>query len=211
VAAVVAANAFLDEPLVPARLLPYAAEGERAASGAAHADNVAAGLLGGLTAVVSTDPPEALSIPVPSGLVCVLVRPHLQVQTRAARQALPRDLPLGLHVQQSMRLAGFLAGCFLDDLDRVRRSMADLVAEPVRSRSIPGFAEARELAERAGAVGFGIAGSGPSVFAWTDSPETAQEVEQGIRRCFAAHDLAAESWTGRIREQGAVVQSRSYD
>ena len=55
VAAVVAANALLDEPLPVEALLPFALEGEKFASGGLHADNVAPSLLGGLVLC-----PEAL-------------------------------------------------------------------------------------------------------------------------------------------------------
>jgi homoserine kinase len=48
VAAVVAVNALLENPLPAERLLPYALEGEKFASKGLHADNVAPSLLGGL-------------------------------------------------------------------------------------------------------------------------------------------------------------------
>jgi homoserine kinase len=205
VAAVVAANALLDRPLETRALLPHCLAGEEAASGAPHADNAAPCLFGGLTAVVATDPPEVVSVPVPAGVSCVLVRPHLRIDTRDARQVLPQSVPLADHVKQTMKLSGFLAGCFRGDADLVRRSMADLLVEPVRSRLIPGYAEARKSALGAGALGFGIAGSGPSVFAWVDSPDVARRVEAGVRDAFTARGIAVDAWSGAVRARGAAV------
>jgi homoserine kinase len=203
VGAVVAVSALLEPPLSAEELLRCALEGERVASGAAHADNVAPCIHGGLTAAVGGEPPRVVSVPVPRDVVCALVHPHLRVDTRRAREVLPRELPLTRHVHQSMYLAGFLLGCCADDLQLAGSSMVDLVAEPARSALIPGFAAARAAALAAGALGFGIAGSGPSVFAWTSSIEIGRRVEAGVRRAFQDAGLAADGWVGPLATQGA--------
>ena len=74
VAAVVAADGLLGCVLTDQEKLRYSLEGEKAASGAAHPDNAAACLHGGLVAVVSAEPPEVASIPFPAGIVSVLVQ-----------------------------------------------------------------------------------------------------------------------------------------
>lgn len=203
VAAVVAANALLDPPLSADELLHCALEGEAAASGARHADNAAPCLHGGLTAVVSGEPPRVVRLPLPSRLISVLVHPHLTIETRRAREALPAAIPLGRHVAQSMRLAGFLAGCFTDDRALVARSMVDLVNEPARGPLIPGFERAKRAAREAGALAFGIAGSGPSVFAWTEEAATAEAVREATVRAFAAAGLASDAWIGPLGAPGA--------
>jgi homoserine kinase len=177
VAAVVAAQALVDTPLDEAELLACALAGEAVASGAPHADNAAPCLHGGLTVVVSHEPPLVVPLPVPERIVCVLVHPHLRIDTRDARAALPREVSLGDHVAQSMHLAGFVCACFRSDLALLRRSMVDLIAEPARSHLIPGYAEARAAALEHGAIGCSIAGSGPSVFAWVEGEPSARAVE----------------------------------
>lgn len=203
VGAVVAANRLLDEPLAREDLLVYALAGEQAASGAPHADNAAPCLFGGLTAVVSTRPLCVVPIPVPPAVRCVLVHPHLTIETRRAREVLRREIPLGEHTAQSMRLAGFLSGCFTGDLERIGASLEDLIVEPQRSRLIPGFDDAKAAAHEGGALGLGIAGSGPSVFAWVVSEDAARRVELGVRRAFAAHGLTTDAWVSPIRAAGA--------
>ncbi len=204
VAAVVAANALLPEPLPRQRLLGYAVLGEEAASGVPHADNAAPCLLGGLVAVVGNDPLKVVPVPVPTGLICVLVHPHLQIETRAARAVLRREIGLAEHVRHSMRLTGFLAGCFRDDLELIREAMHDEIVEPQRATLIPGFADAKAAALAAGAIGFAIAGSGPSVFAWVGSRADAAEVERAIRDAFRLHDLESDGWISPIDRTGAV-------
>ncbi len=207
VAGVVAANRLLARPLARDRLLVHAVAGEHAASGAAHADNAAACLVGGLTAVVGGEPPRVVSIALPPDVCSVVVRPQRRLDTREARAALPSTIPLDRHVAQSQRLAGFVAGCFAGDLELIARSMEDLIAEPARARSIPGFAEARAAALGQGAIGFGIAGSGPSVFAWVLGESQGRQVERAVRAAFAAVGLASDGWVGPLAASGATVEA----
>src|SRR5690606_41514004 len=102
----------------------------------------------------------------PEDIRCVLVRPQLRLVTRTERAVLPRSISLELHVEPAGNLPGFIHGCFTNDLELIRRSFHDLIAEPHRERLIPGFPEARKAALEAGALGCSISGAGPSVFAW---------------------------------------------
>ncbi|MHC4078573.1 MAG: homoserine kinase, partial [Planctomycetota bacterium] len=115
VGAVVAANELLGKPVSRDQLFDYALAGEAVASGAAHGDNVAPCLHGGLTAILPGAPRRVLELPVPDGLLCVLVRPHTQLDTRAQRSLLRADVPLPQHVEQAGHLAGFIAACYRND------------------------------------------------------------------------------------------------
>ena len=205
VAAVVAADRLLGLGLDRQKLLGYALVGESAASGAPHADNAAPCLHGGLTAVVSRDPPRIVDLPVPSDIAYVVVHPRLRVETRAARAMLARHVALGTVVEQSMRLAGFVAGCYRDDPALVEASMVDLIAGPQRARLIPGFDEARRVAIEAGAFAFAISGSGPSVFAWVRTGASAEKVAEEVREAFRRNGLPAVSWTGTLGSPGARI------
>lgn len=162
VGAVVAAQALLAAPLGQEALLRYALLGEYIASGSAHADNAAPCLYGGLTLALSDG--EIVRVPVPEGIVCILVHPHLQLETRAMRGVLKREVPLVDCVRQSALLAGFISGCYAGDLGRIGKSLSDILIEPQRERFIPGFRAAKRAATEAGALGFSISGSGPERF-----------------------------------------------
>jgi homoserine kinase len=203
VGAVVAANGLLAAPFASEALLPFALEGEAAASGAPHADNAAPCLFGGMTAVVATEPLRIVGVPIPGELACVVVRPELRIDTREARAALRDDVPFALSVEQSMRLTGFLIGCHRGDVDLIGQSMQDLVAGPQRAVAITGFEEASDAALGAGALGFAIAGSGPSVFAWVRSMADGEAVQSAVIEAFQSCGVASQGWLSRLGCSGA--------
>jgi homoserine kinase len=205
VGAVVAANALIETPFHPERLLEFALAGETVASGAAHADNIAPCLYGGLTLVLSLDPLKIVPIPTPAEMMCVLVHPHLKIETRHARSVLKPTILLSEHVRQSAHLAAFITACHRGDLDLFQRSMIDVLIEPQRAELIPGFHEAKNAAIEQGALGFSISGSGPSVFAWTASRNAAERVRMALLRVFESHKIGADSWTAPVMALGARI------
>ncbi|MGI9179081.1 MAG: homoserine kinase [Longimicrobiaceae bacterium] len=205
VGAAVAANAFLASPLPPERLLSYALVGEAVASGSRHGDNLAPCLLGGLVLVRSLEPADLVRIPVPATIRCVLVHPRLRVETRTARQVLPREVPLHSSIEQSANLAGFLAGCYSGDLELIHRSLSDVLVEPHRQALVPGFQGVKRAAMQSGALGCSLSGAGPSLFAWCADEEVGREVCDRMIDAFAAEGIAAEGWISRIDVPGARV------
>ncbi len=215
VGAVVAGAALVDQSIPRAQLLRYALAGEAAASGSAdggalaHGDNVAPCLFGGLCCYLPNDPPEVVEIPVPSGLSCVLVRPRLRQDTRAQRAILRDSVSVKDFVLQSAHLAGFIAACFRDDVDLLRRSMRDVVIGPQRASTIPGAWAACAAARTAGALGSSIAGSGPSIFAFVADESETKVVRDAIVGTLAGHDIVSDAWVGPISLEGAKVRERS--
>jgi homoserine kinase len=206
VAALVAANALLERPLDAEALLGYALVGEQAASAAIHPDNVAPCLLGGLTLVTSMSPLRYVRIPVPEQILTVLAHPHQRIDTRAARRMLRAEVPLADYVRQSASLAGFVAGCYTNDLELIGDCMRDYVVGPQRAPLIPGFAEVSAAALEAGALGAAISGSGPTVFAWVVGADAAERVRQAMVRAFLEHGAtAADSWISPVSLHGARV------
>lgn len=215
VASVVAVNALLDKPLSKDQLLSYALVGERVATGTAHADNVAPCLLGGLTLAKILDPgdetrlpsAETLSLPLPDGLHCVLIRPHLRIDTREARKILKNDISLESHVLQSGHLAGFVASCFRNDVDLMKKSLTDVLIEPQRSRLIPGFEDVKRAALREGAIGCSISGSGPSLFALAQNRSTADRILNSMTEVFLKNDIETDTYLVALPCQGARILS----
>jgi homoserine kinase len=206
VAALVAANSLLERPLPKDALLAYALVAEQVASGAAHPDNATPCLFGGLTLILSTDPVRHVQLPVPTGVLTVLVHPHVRVDTRDARGILKESVALADHVRQSAYLGGFIAGCFRDDLELVGRSLADVVIEPQRVALIPAFAQVKAAALRAGAVGVSISGSGPTVFAWVDSEGASLRVREAMVAAFESNGVAdVDAWVSPVSREGARV------
>lgn len=202
VAAVVAANALLVKPCAPLELLKFALAGEATAGGDRHVDNVAPSLFGGLVLTVGIDQPRVKQIPVPRGIRAVIVHPHLFVATSTARAMLKGTVELADFVWQTANLAGFISGCYTDDLDMIRASFEDVVIEPQRQALIPGFQQIRSAAMHAGALGCSISGAGPAMFAW--APQGADtSVLAAMRGEFAALGLAVDEWIVDLHCAGA--------
>lgn len=204
VAGVVAMDALLPEPLSKIELLKFAMKGEQVASGTVHVDNIAPSLFGGLVLTVGVDDPFVKQIPVPKSVRCVLVHPHMMLATREARQILRRSIDLSDVIWQSANLAGFLTGCFTDDLQLIRASLEDVIVEPQRKSLIPGFQAVKDGAMARGALGCSISGAGPTIFAWCEEPQ-AQEVRDAMVEGFAAHELDCDAWISTLEPVGARV------
>jgi len=202
VAAVVAANALLAQPLPLAALYPYALEGEAVASGSAHGDNVGPCLLGGLVLATAD---RLLPLSVPAAWQVALVHPHFVLETRHARAALVGDYRLAEFVAQSAQLALFLTGCQRGDAELVRAGLRDVLIEPRRAALIPGFAAVKQAALAAGALGASISGAGPSVFAWCEQRAVAEAAASAMQAAFAAVGLDSTRLVAPINSPGAQV------
>lgn len=211
VAAALAGAALLGAGTSPRELLPHALAGEALASGgAAHADNVAPALFGGLTLALPARPGEAppvVQLDVPEGVDCVLVHPHLSVETAAGRAVLRSSYALAELTMQGGLLAGFVAGCCRGDLELIAATLEDRLIEPQRQHLVPGFAGARAAALDSGALGCSISGSGPSLFAWTRR-EAAMRVAAAMQTAFAAEGIASDRWISPLDTPGARIEQR---
>ena len=204
VAAVVAGNALLDQPLSKLELLKFAMHGEAVASGSVHVDNIAPSLFGGLVLTVGIDHPRTKQIPVPPSIRCVLAHPHMFLSTREARRVLRKTVDLSDLVWQTANLAGFLSACYTNDLAMLRDAFEDVIIEPQRATLIPGFKAVKQAAMGNGALGCSISGAGPTVFAWAEEPY-AEGVRVAMVEAFAEHDLATDSWVSAIDTEGARI------
>jgi len=205
VAGVFAVNELLGRPLTQEELLPFAMEGERIACGSAHADNVAPSLIGGFVLIRSYSPLDVVKIPTPSDLYATLIHPHIEVQTKDARSILKKQIQLKDAVIQWGNVGGLIAGLMLSDYGLIGRSMQDVIVEPVRSILIPGFEEVKQSALDAGALGCGISGSGPSLFALSTSEATAHNVAQAMTRAFDAINIGSDIFVSKINHNGPII------
>lgn len=176
VAAAVAVNRLLGNPYSREELLPFVVEGELAASGSTHADNVAASLLGGFILVRSNDPLDVIPLDCPAGLYCTVIHPKIEIATKNTRLILRKEVPLAKAVAQWGNVGALVAGLYKNDHDLIGRSMQDGIIEPTRSFLIPGFDKMKSEAFKEGALGFSISGAGPSVFTLSSSIDIARNI-----------------------------------
>ena len=205
VAALVGINHLFGEPFRKEALLPFAMEAERVACGAAHADNVAPSLMGGFVLIRGYDPPDVVSIPTPPDLYCTLIHPQLELNTQDSRKVLRVNITLRDAITQWGNIAGLVAGLMKPDYGLISRSLKDVIAEPVRSVLIPGFDIIKQKAVEGGALGCGISGSGPTIFALSGDRETAHRVGKIIGEEFAKFHLNSEVFVSAINPVGATI------
>lgn len=203
--AVFAANELLGKPFTTVELVRFAMEGERAASGKAHADNVAPSLLGGFTLVRSYEPLDIVSLDYPAGLFVSVVHPQIEVKTSDSKKILKKQIKLSDAITQWGNVAGLVSGLAKGDFDLIKRSLHDVVAEPIRSMLIPLFNDAKALALQNGALGCSISGSGPSIFALSNRKETAQLIAKKFQELYDNSDIDAIVHVSTINPKGAEV------
>ena len=207
VAAVVAANAVLGSPLSRYDLLPFAMEGERVACGAAHADNVAPALLGGFVLIRSYTPLDVIHLPTPTDTWITVLCPQLELKTQDARKVLKRSVPLEAAISQWGNVAALVAGIYQNNTQLMGRALGDKIVEPERAQLIPGYASAKSAAINAGATGCSISGSGPSLFALSESQATATSIGAAMVDAFAALGITSKPYVSQINSVGARIVS----
>ena len=205
VAAVVGVNALMDQPFDHDALLPYALEGEKQASGAAHADNVAPSLLGGMTLIRSYDPLDIKHLPYPEDLWCAVVHPELQILTQESRKLIPEMVPLATALQQNGNLAALVAALATADYGLLSRAVQDYLAEPYRIKQVPDFKELKENAVEAGSLGCGLSGSGPSIFSLCRGRDMAQAQGQVMQDHFSVRGIASRIYLSPISQAGCKI------
>ncbi len=206
VAAVVAANELLGRPASLDLLLESAMAGEVVGCGSAHPDNVAPALHGGFVLARTASPPDVIRLPVPEGLSCAVLHPHLEVRTGDARALIGDSVMLRDAVRQWGNVGALVAGLFLNDLALVGRAIEDHVVEPKRAHLVPAFSTVKQAARSAGALGCSLSGSGPSIFALCASLDRAELAGQAMRDAFVnAVGLGADLWVSPVGRRGARV------
>jgi len=204
-AAAFAANELMGNIFSMNELVAFAMEGELLASGTAHADNVAPALMGGITLIRSYEPLDIIQVHIPPELFCVVIHPDMEIKTSMARGILDKHIPLGIAVKQWGNVGGLIAGFFSEDYDLIGRSLVDHVAEPKRSSLIPGFSELKQAAMQSGALGAGISGSGPSVFALCRGEASGEKVLGAMKACMDARRVACNAYLSPVSMEGAKV------
>ena len=200
-------NELLGRPFNKTQLTEFAIKGEAFASKCEHADNLAPAIFGGFTLVKSISPLEILEIPSPKELYATIIHPQIEIKTSEARAILPKEIPLRDAITQWANFGSLIHGLHMNDYNLIKRSLHDVVVEPFRSQLIPEFKNIRSRSIDVGALGCGISGSGPSIFALSKGPDNAKKVEAEMKNIFSGTDIAFETYISKINTEGIKVLS----
>ncbi len=201
-------NALLDLELSNDELVQVASLGEKAVTGTAHADNVAASLMGGFV-IVYDRPIRTISLKPPSSLAVVVATPQLPYQfekTKKARKVIPEKITVKKAVLNLGRASAMAAAFAQGDIRLIGTGMEDQIAEPYRKDLIPGYDDVRRMCLEAGAAGVSISGAGPSLVAMVDRDNREPRlVAQAMVKAFAQNNVRSTSFVARPAQGASIV------
>ena len=203
--AVFGINELLGKPFKRKELVEFAMKGEAIASGSEHADNVAPAILGGITLVRSSAPLDIIKIESPSELYATVIHPQIELKTSEMRAVLQPMIPLKSAILQWGNLGGLIAGFYTSDYELIGRSLHDEIVEPLRGPFIPKFDVIKKTALENGALGSGISGSGPSIFALSKGIETANRIAKAMFVVYEDMNLPFEIHVSKVNPEGVKI------
>ncbi|GAA4943571.1 homoserine kinase [Algibacter agarivorans] len=198
-------NELLGKPFNKIQLTEFAIKGEALASKCEHADNLAPALFGGFTLVKSISPLQILEIPSPDDLYATIIHPQIEIKTSESRAILPKEVPLSDAIAQSANLGSLVHALHTSDYKLISNSLHDVIVEPYRSQLIPHFNEVKLAVLKAGALGTGISGSGPSIFSLSKGEETANKVKDAIEKVYSKTGIDFDIHVSKINVKGVKI------
>lgn len=205
--AVFGINELLGKPFTKNELVYFAMKGEVVASGSEHADNVAPCLLGGFTLVRGYNPLDVIKIESPDELYAVVLHPHIEVKTSDARAVLKPEIPLKDAITQWGNLGGLIAGLYTKDYELIGRSLTDVIVEPARKHLIPNFEGVKQAALQNGALGSGISGAGPSIFALCKGETVANTIAKSMKEIYTTTGIPFDIHISKVNDEGTKAIS----
>jgi homoserine kinase len=199
------ANKLVGNRYSELELTKFAMFGEEVACGSQIADNVAAAIYGGFILVRSYNPLEIIKLPVPSELRVVAIHPQITIKTKDARAVLPKKIALKDAVTQWANVAGLISGLYTDNYNLISNSLVDIIVEPARKTLIPFFDEVKNSALKAGALGAGISGSGPTIFALCKGNKVAKKVYHSIEESYKNKGIDFEMFISKVNQEGIRI------
>jgi homoserine kinase len=165
-----------------------------------HPDNVAAALLGGLTASCQLPDESVVAVRLkwPESLGFVVLTPESPLSTSASRNALPEKISRDDAVFNLQRLALLLQTLQSGDFSLLREALRDRIHQPFRRNLVPGLEKALSL-EHPDLLGVCLSGAGPSIVAFAE--QNFEGIEELLRKSFLPLGL-----TFTIRNIKAHVQ-----
>ncbi|MDO7173573.1 homoserine kinase [Mariniflexile sp. AS56] len=198
-------NELLGSPYTKTQLTEFAVKGEALASKCEHADNLAPALFGGFTLVKSMTPLEILEIPSPDDLFATIIHPQIEVKTSEARAILPKEVSLTNAITQWANFGSLIHALHTSDYSLIQKSLHDVIVEPFRSQLIPHYNDVKTAALKAGALGGGISGSGPSIFTLSKGIESAKKVADSMNDVYSKTGIAFDIHISKINTEGVKI------
>ncbi|HYR23275.1 MAG TPA: homoserine kinase [Chthoniobacterales bacterium] len=162
-----------------------------------HPDNAAPSSFGGFTVARSEN---VQRFQVSPRLKFVLLIPDFEIRTSAARKILPVEIPHPGAVASAGNACAITAAFASRDYENLRGAFSDRLHQPFRQKLIPFLPRVVTAAEKAGALGAFLSGSGSAICAVTlrDARKVAAAMQRAARATSAKSATAAKSTSSKI-------------
>lgn len=197
-------NVLLKKCFSNDEVVKYALEGEKISSETPHADNIGPCINGGLVIIKSTNPLKLINIKTGEYYFSI-IHPKVKVSTKEARQLLPLKVKLKDAVKQWGNIASLVYGFSISDSNLIKSSMVDHIVEPVRSKLIPHYDEIKEYVLKNNAIGCSISGSGPSIFALSESKQNSIQILSEMQNIYDKYNVKHHGFYSKINNKGIEV------
>lgn len=164
-----------------------------------HPDNAAPASFGGFNLVRASG---VQRFPVSPRLFFVLLVPDFEVATSAARRLLPKKISRAGAVASAGNAAAIAAAFASRDYEKLGGNFDDFLHQPFRKKLVPFLNRVIAAAEKAGALGGFLSGSGSTICALT--VREPDKVAAAMKR--AAREVGAQTIITRSDNRGAQVQ-----
>jgi homoserine kinase len=135
-----------------------------------HPDNAAPASFGGFTVVIGSARravPIFQRFEVSRQLYFVLVVPEVEIRTSRARKLLPLKITHAAAVENCANACAITAAFASKDYEKLRGAFVDFIHQPFRTKLMPFLPGVIAAAEKAGALGAFLSGSGSTICAVT--------------------------------------------
>src|SRR6266480_2035432 len=132
-----------------------------------HPDNAGPAVLGGFTVAQSSACPTFQRFEVSQRLYFVLLIPELEIKTSLARKILPSRISRTAAVENCANACAITAAFASRNYQKLRGAFGDQLHQPFRTKLIPFLPRVIAAAEKAGALGAFLSGSGSTICAIT--------------------------------------------
>ena len=147
--------------------------------------------------------PESFSFLPHLPLKLVVAVPDFHLSTKAARSALPEQVPMKDAVFNVGRAALLVGALAKGNIPFLRHAFDDALHQPYRAKLIPGMYDVFEAARNAGALGVAMSGAGPCIIAYTTNHVAA--VGDAMMEAFRHHEVSARVLALDIDKRGAHI------
>jgi homoserine kinase len=168
-----------------------------------HPDNAAPSSFGGFTVAGGEN---VQRFQVSPRLKFVLLVPDFEIRTAAARKILPAEIPHPDAVASVGNACAITAAFASRDYKKLRGAFTDHFHQPFRARLIPFLPRVVAAAEKAGALGAFLSGSGSTICAVT--LRSSQRVAAAMKR--AARSTSARTIITTADNRGIQVRHSSF-